>query len=333
MFGEVQKGNYMQYKISELEKRFNLKSIGETSIGVVGICGLSDNLEGHLAFITEQKYVEKASKSDIPAFVVNNECVVNGKTNLITEDPEYIIAKIASLFAPTQLAQSDMIAPSATIDSSAKIKQNVMLGANVVIGKDVLIREGVRIFPNTVVMDRCQIGANCIIYPNCTLREDTVLGDDCILQPGVSLGGDGFGYVTRNKSHEKIPQLGQVILEDKVEVGANSTIDRARFSETRVGKGTKIDNLVMLAHNVKTGKDCLIVSQVGVSGSTTLGDRVILAGQVGTVGHVSVTDDVTILGKGGVTKDITKAGTYAGMPIKPIKVWLKAVAQLYKSTK
>ena len=323
----------MQYKISDLEKRFNLKSLGETSIDVLGVCGLSDDLEGHLAFIKEKKYIEEASKSDIPAFLVNSDCVVTGKTNLVAEDPEYVITKIASLFAPTQLEQPDMIALSALIDSSAKIGKNVMLGANVVIGKDVVIQEGVRIFPNTVVMNRCKIGKNCIIYPNCTLREDTVLGNDCILQPGVSIGGDGFGYVTRNKSHEKIPQLGNVILEDKVEVGANSTIDRARFSETRVGKGTKIDNLVMLAHNVKTGKDCLIVSQVGISGSTTLGDRVVLAGQVGTVGHVSVANDVVVLGKGGVTKDITDAGTYGGMPIKPIKVWLKAMARFYKNIK
>jgi UDP-3-O-[3-hydroxymyristoyl] glucosamine N-acyltransferase len=323
----------MHYEISEIKKRFKLESVGETSLTVSGVCGLSDNLFEHLAFIKEKKYCEEASQSNIPAFIVNNDSIVSGKTNLIARDPEYVISKIAGLFAPSQLSQTVIIASNASIDKSAKIEDCVTIGANVVIGKNVCIGRGSKVFPNSVIMDRCTIGENCIIYPNCTLREDTILGNECILQPGVSLGGDGFGYLTRDQSHLKIPQLGRVVLEDKVEVGANSTIDRARFSETRIGEGTKIDNLVMMAHNVTTGKDCLIVSQVGVSGSTSLGNRVTLAGQVGTVGHVSVTDDVTVLGKGGITKSINKAGTYAGMPIKPVKVWLKAVAKLYKGLK
>ena len=323
----------MHYKISEIKKQFKLESIGETSLTVCGVCGLSDNLTDHLAFIKERKYCEEASKSNIPAFVVTNDSIVSGKTNLIASDPEYVISKIASFFCPTQLSQTVMVASSASIDESANIEDCVTIGANVVIGQDVFIGRGSKVFPNSVIMNRCTIGENCIIYPNCTLREDTILGNECILQPGVSLGGDGFGYLTRDQSHLKIPQLGHVVLEDKVEVGANSTIDRARFSETRIGEGTKIDNLVMMAHNVTTGKDCLIVSQVGVSGSTSLGNRVTLAGQVGTVGHVSVTDDVTVLGKGGITKSINEPGTYAGMPIKPVKTWLKAIAKLYKAIK
>ena len=161
------------------------------------------------------------------------------------------------------------------------------------------------------------------------MREDSVLGDRVILQPGVSIGGDGFGFVKHGEEHVKIPQLGHVVLEADVEIGANSTVDRGRFTETRIGRGTKVDNLVMLAHNVTTGSHCLIIAQVGVSGSTTLGNRVTLAGQVGTVGHVKVVDDVTVLGKGGITKDIRKPGVYAGMPLKPARLWRKAMARLY----
>ena len=149
----------------------------------------------------------------------------------------------------------------------------------------------------------------------------------------MSIGGDGYGYVEHEGEHVKIPQLGRVVLEDHVEVGANSTIDRARFSDTRIGRGTKIDNLVMVAHNVVTGEHCLLVSQVGVSGSTKLGNRVVLAGQVGTVGHVEIADDVTVLGKGGVTKDIREAGIYAGMPLKPARLWRRAMARLYSGIK
>jgi UDP-3-O-[3-hydroxymyristoyl] glucosamine N-acyltransferase len=240
-----------------------------------------------------------------------------------------MIAQIAKLFLPSQLGAADGIHHTAVIADTAVIGDGVYIGAHVAVGEHVRIGARSRIFPNVVIMDRSILGQDCIVYPNCTLREDSILGDRVILQPGVSIGGDGFGFVNHGGEHVKIPQLGHVVLEDDVEIGANSTVDRARFTVTRIGRGTKVDNLVMLAHNVRTGSNCLIISQTGVSGSTRLGDRVTLAGQVGTVGHVNVTDDVTVLGKSGITKDIRKPGIYAGMPIKPARLWRKAMARLY----
>ncbi|MCB1747564.1 MAG: UDP-3-O-(3-hydroxymyristoyl)glucosamine N-acyltransferase [Gammaproteobacteria bacterium] len=323
----------MQITLSQLAARFALEFEGDPALVLAGVCGLSDDAAGHLSFVGADKVLATAAASAIPAFVTRPGKPVAGKANLFHPHPEYLIARIAALFAPSQLggaAESQPRRhPSAVIADSAEVAVDASIGAFVVIGENVVIGPRARIHPHVVIMDRCRIGADCIVYPNCTLREDSELGARVILQPGVSIGGDGYGYVLHEGRHVKIPQLGRVVLEDDVEVGANSTIDRARFHETRVGRGTKIDNLVMLAHNVVTGEDCLLVSQVGVSGSTRLGNRVVLAGQVGTVGHVTVGDDVTVLGKGGITKDVPQPGVYAGMPLKPARLWRRAMARLY----
>ncbi len=319
----------MRYSLRDLADTFSLAHDGDPALELGGVCGLSDDLPACLAFVTSDNLALAAASRHIPAFVTTPGNGVPGKANLYHAHPEYAIARIAALFAPSQLGAARGIDPRAVIDSTAVIESDVYIGPHVVIGANVHVGARTRIFPNVVVMDRSRIGPDCIVYPNCTLREDSELGARVILQPGVSIGGDGYGYVNHEGAHVKIPQLGRVVLEDDVEVGANSTIDRARFSETRVGRGTKVDNLVMLAHNVVVGEDCLLVSQVGVSGSTRLGNRVTLAGQVGTVGHVTVVDDVTVLGKGGITKDIREAGIYAGMPLKPARLWRKAMARLY----
>ncbi|MCZ6895330.1 MAG: UDP-3-O-(3-hydroxymyristoyl)glucosamine N-acyltransferase [Gammaproteobacteria bacterium] len=319
----------MQYSLSDIAERFKLEIDGDETVEITGICGLSDDLPACLSFVAEDQHVEAAARSRIPAVVTRPGRPIAGKANLFHEHPEYMIAQIAELFLPSRLGQADGIHHTAVIADSVVLGDDVCIGAYVVVGEKVQIGARSRVFPNTVIMDRSVLGEDCIVYPNCTVREDSVLGDRVILQPGVSIGGDGFGFVDHGGEHVKIPQLGHVVLEADVEIGANSTVDRGRFTETRIGQGTKVDNLVMLAHNVTTGSHCLIIAQVGVSGSTTLGDRVTLAGQVGTVGHVEIADDVTVLGKGGITKDIRKPGVYAGMPLKPARLWRKAMARLY----
>ena len=319
----------MSYCLAEIARQFDLEWSGDGELEIEGVCGLSDDLPRRLSFVNSARHAAAAAGSQIVAFVTRADQPVAGKANLFHAEPEYMMARIAGLFARSQLGDARGVHPSAIVALSAALGDDSYIGPNVVVGHNVRIGPRCKIFPNVVVMDRVEIGEDCVIYPNCTLREDSLLGKRVILQPGVSIGGDGFGFVMHDGQHFKIPQLGRVVLEDDVEVGANSTIDRARFSETRIGRGTKIDNLVMLAHNVVTGENCVIVSQVGVSGSTRLGNRVTLAGQVGTVGHVTVADDVTVLGKGGITKDIREAGVYAGMPLKPARLWRKAMAKLY----
>ena len=240
-----------------------------------------------------------------------------------------MIAKIAKLFVKSHITQDANLHENATIDPSAKIAPSAVLGANVVIGADAVIGENSVVLAGCVVMDRAVIGNGCLIHPNCVVREDCVLGDRVILQPGVVVGGDGFGFITRDQEHMKIPQLGNVVIGSDVEIGANSTIDRGRFSATTIRRGTKIDNSVMIAHNVQVGERCLIVAQSGISGSSRLGDEVVLAGQVGLVGHIDITDNVTLLGQSMATKDIREPGIWAGSPARPAKLWKRAMARLY----
>ena len=319
----------MQYRLADIAQEFDVTIEGDETLIITGLCGLSDDKPDCLSFISRRKHVPAAAASKIAAFVTTPELKVAGKTNLYHAAPEHLMAQIAHKFLPAEAGAPGGIHDSAVVAASADVGDGVSIGANAVIGEHVAIGARTRIFANVVVLDRSVLGEDCVIYPNTTIREDSRLGNRVILQPGVTIGGDGFGYVNVDGEHVKIPQLGHVVLEDDVEIGANSTVDRGRFTETRIGRGTKVDNLVMLAHNVATGAHCLIISQTGVSGSTKLGDRVTLAGQVGTVGHVNVTDDVTVLGKGGITKDINKPGVYAGMPLKPAKLWRKAMARLY----
>ena len=323
----------MEISLRSIADKFDLLYDGSEDIRIRGLCGLSDNFKDHLSFVTEHSQMQLASESNITAFVSHPDFPVPEKENLLHENPEYAIAKIASLFLHEQLSLAETIDRTATIDRSTELGPDVSIGANVVVGANCKIGAGTRIFPNVTIFDRVIIGANCVIYPGTTIREGSVLGDRVVLQSGVSIGGDGYGYVLHKGKHAKIPQLGNVVIENDVEVGANSTIDRGRFTETRIGSGTKIDNLVMVAHNVQIGNDCLLISQVGISGSTKLGDRVTLGGQVGTIGHVTITNDVTVLGKGGVTKDIRSPGVFAGMPIRPARLWRKAMAKLYAGLK
>ena len=323
----------MEISLRNIADKFDLLYEGNQDICIRGLCGLSDNFEEHLSFVTERTQVQLASESNITAFVSHPDFPVPKKENLLHENPEYVIAQIASLFLCEQLSMPESLDRSAIIHHSAKLTSGVSVGANVVIGANCKIGSGTRIFPNVTIFDDVIIGENCVIYPGTTIRERCVLGDRVVLQSGVSVGGDGYGYVLHQGKHEKIPQLGHVVIENDVEVGANSTIDRGRFTETRIGAGTKIDNLVMVAHNVQIGKDCLLISQVGISGSTKIGDRVTLGGQVGTIGHVTIANDVTILGKGGVTKDIKSPGVFAGMPIRPARLWKRAMARLYTGIK
>lgn len=315
------------YTTKDIANKFDISLEGDSTIEIHGVCGISDNLPKHISFISNEAMIQNAEKSEIPVFVSNNKLKLKNKTALIHEEPDFIFTKIANLFKGSSLTLEKNAENHShnNINKTAKIMKNVVLGRNVIIGSNTTI------YPNTVIGDRCKIGANCIIYPNCTIREDTHIKNNVIIQAGACIGSDGFGFIEHKSKHIKIPQLGNVIIEDNVEIGSNTTIDRGRFSSTVIGEGTKIDNLVMIGHNVKIGKDCLIVSQVGISGSTTLEDRVTLAGQVGTVGHITICSNTTVLGKGGVTKSITEPGIYAGMPIKPAKIWRKAVANMYKS--
>lgn len=199
-----------------------------------------------------------------------------------------------------------------------------------VVEEDAEIGDGTVIYPHVYVGKRVKVGENCTLYPNCTIREDCVLGNRVILQSGAVIGGDGFGYITQNGKHSKVLQTGNVVLQDDVEIGNNTCIDRATVDSTIVGKGTKIDNLVHLGHNDVLGENCLVVAHVGISGSVTVGNNVTFAGQVGTVGHITIGNNCVFGGKTGITNNVPDNSVMGGFPAMPMKEWLRQEASVRK---
>lgn len=323
----------MGHTIGEIAERFGLETEGNPAMTIQGLCGLDDDRPDCLSFVSSPKYLSEAAQSNIPAFVTRRDLRITGKVHLYSDDPEHAMARIAEMFAPAVRAPESLVHATAVIGEDSTLGNGVHIGANAVVGNHVRIGHNTRIMAGAVIMDHVTIGDDCVLYPNTTVREHCCLGSRVILQPGAVIGGDGYGYVFRDGEHRKIPQIGNVVIEDDVEIGANSTVDRARFTSTRVGRGTKIDNHVHVAHNVQVGEHCLLVSHVAIGGSTSLGNHVTLAGQVGLVDHIDVTSGVTVLGKSMVSKSIKEKGIYAGSPVQPAAEWRKSVAATLRLAK
>lgn len=246
---------------------------------------------------------------------------------VVVANPSLAFAAVVRHFAAAARVFRPGIDPRAAVAGDAVLDPaKVAVGPGAVIGAASVVGDGTAIGPNVVIGERVRIGRDCVIHPNVTVREGCQLGDRVILQPGVVIGSDGFGYEQSGGRHLKIDQVGIVVLGDDVEVGANTTIDRARFGRTVIGEGTKIDNLVQVAHNVVIGRHCLLVSQTGVAGSSRLGDGVVAAAQVGVAGHVRVGDGAVLTARTGVTADLEGGRTYAGKPARPLMEEHRALA-------
>ncbi len=219
--------------------------------------------------------------------------------------------------------ETSFIHPNAEIGSGTSIGKNVVISAGCKIGKNV------KIFHNTVLLEDAEVGDDSVIFQNVSIREKCKIGNRAIIHPGTVIGSDGFGFFTDEKGvYQKIPQIGNVVIEDDVELGSNVCIDRAAIGSTIIKRGVKIDNLVQIAHNVVIGEDTVISAQSGVSGSTQIGNKCILAGQVGVVGHIELTDNVIVYAQSGVSKNLTKPGSYFGSPAKEAKTAIKIEAHL-----
>lgn len=262
------------------------------------------------------------------------------KTNfLYAQNPEWAFTQLVQYWDAQTPKHTPGIHPTAVISPSAKLGQEVSVGAYSVIEDGAVIGDRTVIFPQVYIGKRTQIGADCILYPQVVVREDCVLKNRVILQPGAKIGNDGFGFIFHEGRHHKIPQIGNVILEDDVEIQANSCVDRAKLAHTVVGANSKVDNLVQIAHNVKMGQSCIMCSQSGVAGTTTLGNGVIAAGQVGIVGHLHIGHGVTLAAQSGVTTNVPDGQAYFGSPARPMKEMLRIIAvqnklpELYKELK
>ncbi len=288
----------------------------------------------HISFLDNKKYLKDFLKTKAGACVVSPEVVADapdGLALLISKDPYRSYAKIAQVFHPRP-RPSPEISERATIHKTARIAKTCRLEAGAFIDARAEVGEGSWIGPNTILGPGVQIGADCYIAGNVTIL-NSIVGDRATIHSGASIGQDGFGFAMGPQGHERVPQLGRVIIEDDVDIGANTTIDRGAGPDTVIGAGTKIDNLVQIGHNVKIGRCCVLVSQVGISGSTEIGDFSVLAGQVGVAGHLKIGAGVTLAARSGVTKNIDAGSTMGGFPAIPIKDWAKQTALLSRMLK
>ena len=311
--------------IKEAAQIVSGKLIGDENLRLSGIASLSDATSKDISFAVNERLKEKVERSKAGAFLLpeNWPNEIN-KPAILVKDPYLGYALLAQYFFDKPFEKKG-IHQSAVIGKGCEISENVSIGPNVVIGNNVKIEGLVTIHPGVVIGNNCKIGEGSEIFPNVVIYEGCRIGKRVRIHGGAVIGADGFGYAQGPHGMVKIPQVGTVIIEDDVEIGANSTIDRAAFGETRIGKGTKIDNLVMIAHNCQIGAHCAIVSQVGISGSTKVGSGVMLAGQVGIVGHIEIGDGVKVGAKSGVPNSVPAGQIVSGIPAMPHRKWLRVI--------
>ncbi len=309
-------------KLSEIAAYIGLEAAADGDISSINT--LKDANEHELSFIDNSKYIAELEKTKAKAVIVspeNMQYVPNGVITLVTTEPYLKLALATKLFARPQFE----IGEPELIHSSAKIMPNVYIGKGAYIGTNCTIMSG------AYIGDNVKIGDNTVIYPNVTIYRDCRIGSHCIIHAGTVVGADGFGFAhTKTGEHVKIYQNGIVIIEDDVEIGSNSTIDRAVFGATLVKTGVKIDNLVQVGHNCEIGEYSIMVSQSGVAGSTTLGRNVVMGGQCAIAGHLKIGAFATIAARGGVTKSIDGNKIYSGFPLMEHKEWLKLQAKISK---
>ena len=294
---------------------------------VSGISDLRSARADQLSFLGNAKYKAQALGSQAGAILVApSDAVAFGANGIEVESPSVAFAKISELFAPAPIVDVPGVHPSAVVASGVEIGEGASIHPYAVLSA------GVRVGPRSVVGSHCFVGEGCTLgadtrlYPHVTLRERCVIGARVIIHSGAVIGADGFGYELREGRHVKIPHSGFVQIDDDVEIGANTTIDRARFGRTHVAEGVKIDNLVQIAHNVSIGAHSIVVSQTGISGSTSLGKYVTLAGQVGLAGHLTVGDRAVITAQAGLNKDVPTGAVLSGHHAIPMRESLKLEA-------
>ena len=317
----------MKQTLGELAHFLGGELQGPAELVIEGIAALEQATPREISFISQKRFARLAADSRAAAFIVSPEQAHLPRPLIIVPQPYLAYARVAALFAPARRRWPG-VSDQACLGGELSLGQDVSIAPLVFIGDRVQLGHRVTIMPGCVIGDDVQIGADSLIYPNVIILERCTLGARVTIHAGTVIGADGFGFVPGAQGHVKIPQLGTVVIEDDVELGANCAIDRGALGETRVGRGTKIDNLVHLAHNVVVGEHSFLVAQVGVSGSSRLGRGVALGGQVGLVGHIELGDGVQVGAKSGVNHSVPAGQTVSGYPARPHQEWLKIMGAL-----
>jgi UDP-3-O-[3-hydroxymyristoyl] glucosamine N-acyltransferase len=307
----------MSRTVNEIAKHIHGKVFGNGDIEIKSLSGIKEAQPGDITFVANSKYFPLVEKTKASAIICPEHFTAEGHTLIQTGNPSLSFAKVVPLF------MEEPPPPARGIHPTAIIGPDVVLGNDVSVGPYTVIEREAHIGARTVIGSQCfigyraSVGQDSLIYPNVSIRERVAIGSRVIVHCGTVIGSDGFGFVNIEGRHEKIPQVGTVEVCDDVEIGANVTIDRARFDKTVIGAGTKIDNLVQIAHNVRIGEHCLIVAQVGISGSDIIEDRVVLAGQAGLAGHLTVGEGAIVAAQAGVVSSIPPHTMVSGYPAKP----------------
>jgi UDP-3-O-[3-hydroxymyristoyl] glucosamine N-acyltransferase len=311
-------------KLSELATRLDCRLEGDGELDVTRVAGIQDARPGDVTFLANPKYEKLLATTRATAVILKDEAPAAPCAMLRARDPYLAFARAVSLFAPVSR-------PAPGVHALAAIAADASLGADVSVGPFVAIGEGARIgertviYPNVTIGAGATVGSDCTIHSNAAIRERCTVGDRVILQNGVVVGGDGYGFVRRGDgTHEKIPQVAVVVIEDDVELGANTTVDRPAVGETRIKAGTKIDNLVQIGHGVTVGRNVLMAAQVGIAGSTDVEDDVVFGGQVGVGGHLTIGRGAIAVGQSGVTNSLDPGAFVAGYPAIDSRDWRKA---------
>ena len=315
-------------KLSELAEQTGARIEGANDdIEITGAAGLDEASDGHVTFLANPRYTPRVNTTRASAVYLSEEATTDRQIAILrVKDPYLAYTRALRIFYPEPSVEP-VIHPSAVIDPTARLAARVAIGANSVIGKNVFIGDDVCIHPNVTVYEDVTIGRNSVIHSGVALRERTIIGERVVIHNNSVIGCDGFGYAKdEQKRWLKIPQAGRVVIEDDVEIGAGTTIDRASVGESRIGRGSKIDNLVQIGHSCTVGEDSLLCAQVGLAGSSHIGNRVILAGQAGVAGHLTIGDDVVLTAKSATSHDIPAGKIISGIPAFDNKDWLRSTA-------
>ncbi len=304
----------MKKTLNEIAAAVNGRVIGDGNIVIERVSPLDAGQSGSISFLANPKYINHLDETKSSAVIVGKS-ISEANTNLLqVEDPYYTFKEVLLLLNPMPLVTKNHFHSTSVIENEVSLENPVQVDSLAYIGTGTKIGKGTCVGAMSYIGKNVKIGSDTYIHPRVTILDDSVVGDRVILHSGCVIGSDGFGNAKKNGKYEKIPQVGNVIIGDDVEIGANTTIDRATMGSTIIGQGCRIDNLVQIAHNVQIGEHTAIAAQTGIAGSTKIGNRVVIAGQVGMTGHINIGDDVIVSAQSGVTRDLKEKNYYMGTP-------------------